>query len=78
MTSSVGAGLFHAWNLNPLNRHQLQRMVPVTKARLFRRAQRRPWLPAELLAVINESDPRNYNQPLHRAALIPPELVGRP
>ena len=72
------AGLFH-WRLDaPADRDslraQLQPPREETRGRLFRRKQDRPpaaWLPAELLATEDRSDPNLYNPPLIPAQVRP-------
>jgi hypothetical protein len=85
----VNQGLFHARGAGPVDRGQLNRaalaLEPDGKRRglstLFARADKRspkpepsPWLPAELLAMPDRTDPALYSPPLHEASVIPPRL----
>jgi hypothetical protein len=78
----VGAGMFHGRGGEPLDRGQLTAAL-VHPAEAPRRGlsnlfSRRPtptspatWLPAHLLPVVDESDPRLHNPPLTRATTLP-------
>jgi hypothetical protein len=81
----VGDGIFHARGNEPLDRDELTAALanspgapPRTGLRnLFSRSAslaRPTWLPAELLPVKDNSDPRVYNPPLAPAATMPTDL----
>lgn len=86
--SAAGGGLFHAKADEPADRDQLlgqrgpaQDSAPQRGLQRFRRRHRpsgdepgEPWLPRELLATIDASDPRVYNPPLLPAPVMPPGL----
>ncbi|RIJ68752.1 hypothetical protein D1871_22550 [Nakamurella silvestris] len=76
-----GTGLFHWRSDAPADRDslkaQLQPHREEPRGRLFRRKQDRPsatWLPAELLATEDRSDPNLYNPLLIRAQVRPASL----
>jgi hypothetical protein len=87
---AFSTGLFHARGADPLDRDQLTATPPTTAGggeprrgllRLLSRQEKKPprglartWLPAELLATVDASDPHLYNPPLIPAMTMPPGL----
>jgi hypothetical protein len=71
-----GAALFHARADAPADRDQLlSTSGGDRRARLFRRpTSTPPWLPSDLLAVEDRSDPRMFNPPLTPAIVRPASL----
>ena len=80
----VGAATFHARGEAPLDRTQLTRAFSGSPPERHRRgivrhwfsrqavaAPARTWLPAGLLPVVDDSDPRLHNPPLTPAATVP-------
>jgi hypothetical protein len=83
-TERIADCLFHEQSVEPSNRDQLlSASVPSspqrsTMQRLLRRklvvGEPKPWLPADLLPVVDYSDPRIYNPPAIPAVVRPPSL----
>ncbi len=80
----AGGGLFHWRSETPADRDELTKpLTPPTAGtsmrRLFRRdvatEPPRPWLPAELLPVVDRSDPRLHNPPVTPAFVRPDSLI---
>ncbi len=83
-------GLFHTWGPAPLDRDQIEQLrggttPPGGKSRRSRWLRARqpklsssaPWLPADLIAAVDASDPRLYNPPLIPASRMPESLRSR-
>jgi hypothetical protein len=80
----IAGGLFHERSIEPNDRDQLlSSSVPsspsmTTMQRLLRRkpavVERKTWLPADLLPVVDDSDQRVYNPPATPAVVRPPSL----
>jgi hypothetical protein len=67
---SSANGLFHSWGDDPLDRDQLEQALSRART-LFRRRQPATWIPEELLARPELTDPRLHNPPVQPAAEIP-------
>jgi hypothetical protein len=67
---STANGLFHSWGDDPLDRDQLEQALSRTRT-LFRRRQSATWIPEELLARPELTDPRLHNPPVQPAAEMP-------
>jgi hypothetical protein len=63
-------GLFHSWGDDPLDRDQLEQALSRART-LFRRGQSATWMPEELLARPELTEPRLHNPPVRPAAEIP-------
>jgi hypothetical protein len=67
---SSADGLFHSWGDDPLDRDQLGQAIS-RAAPVLRRGQPATWMPEELLARPELTDPGLHNPPLRPAAEIP-------
>ena len=82
--AQTARGLFHWRSETPADRDALTKpLTPPTAGSSMRRLLRRdvatepprPWLPAELLPVVDRSDPRLYNPPVTPAFVRPDSLI---